>query len=161
MEENTLVSIKVELRSSLQNIKVKNSKVFCEFVVNVSAKLKKIIWLFWLHFGWLPWKYPFHLPNENQKHNKKAPPSPLGVKSMVCRVKWNFIILQHSHILSVICLVKFYKLMKEGNFMYRISILVTLILKLRNFLLILPLRSITSFAEGLELVPSEFLTSHL
>ena len=28
MEENTLVSIKVELRSSLQNIKVKNSKVF-------------------------------------------------------------------------------------------------------------------------------------
>ena len=87
IEENTLVSIKVELRSSLQNIKVKNSKVFCEFVVNISARLKKNHLAFLVALRVVALKVPFHLPNENQKHNKKAPPSPLGVKSMVCRVK--------------------------------------------------------------------------
>ena len=90
---------RITLISSLQNVKVKNSKTYCEFIVNVWARLKNIIWLFWLHFGWLPWKYPFHLPSENQKRNKKAPPSPLGFKSMVCQVKWNFIILQLSHLM--------------------------------------------------------------
>ena len=41
LKENTLVTIRIELGSSLQNIKVKNSKAYCEFIANVSARLKK------------------------------------------------------------------------------------------------------------------------